>query len=120
MKENSLVSHIRNVNKILNWVYFILAFVMLIAGIATNTISSSIIALVVTIVSAFVAFYLRHKKKDNAATYVLVASALAQVIPLIPVAGGSAFILAMLPISIATLYFINGFMLLLELLLMQH
>jgi methyl-accepting chemotaxis protein len=78
---------------------------MLIAGIATKTIASSIIALLVTIVSAFVALYLRQKKMDTAATYVLVASALAQVIPLLPVAEGSAFLLAMLPISIAALYF---------------
>lgn len=105
MQENSLMIHIRKVNKILNWVFFILGFVMLIAGIATQTIASSSIPLLVTIVSAFLALFLRNKKKDMAASYVLVASALIQVLPLLPMAGSNAFILAMLPICITALYF---------------
>ena len=105
MLENSLMNHVRNVNKILNWVFFALGFVMLIAGIATRTIATSIIPLSVTIVSAFLALFLRHKKKDTAVTYVLVASALIQVLPLLLVSGSNAFLLAMLPISIAALYF---------------
>ncbi len=105
MLENSLVKHVRKVNKILNWIFFALGFVMLIAGIATHTIASSGISLLVTIASAFLALFLRHKNKDAAASYVLVASAIIQVLPLLPMMGSNAFILAMLPICVTALYF---------------
>lgn len=104
MLENSLVKHVRKVNKTLNWVFFVLGFIMLIAGIVTQTIASSFISLLVTIGSAFVALFLRIKNKDTAASYVLVASALIQVLPLLPMMGSNAFILAMLPISVSALY----------------
>lgn len=104
MSENLLMNHVRKVNKILNWVFFALGFVMVIAGIATHTIASSSIPLLVTIISAILALLLRHKKKEMAASYVIVASALIQVIPLLPMMGGNAFIMAMLPISVTALY----------------
>ena len=104
MQQNLLLNHVRKVNKILNWVFFVLGFVMLIAGIATRTIASSIIPLTITIVSAFLALFLRHKKKDMAASYVIVVSALAQVLPLLPMMGSNAFIMAMLPITVTALY----------------
>ncbi|ACL74606.1 methyl-accepting chemotaxis protein [Ruminiclostridium cellulolyticum] len=104
MQQNLLLIHVKKVNKILNWVFFALGFVMLIAGIATRTIASSSIPLAITIASAFLALFLRYKKKDMAASYVLVVSALAQVLPLLPMMGGNAFILAMLPITVTALY----------------
>lgn len=105
MRDNSLSKHVMRVNKVLNWTFFALGFFMLIAGIATKTIASSAISLVITILSAFLALFLRHKKRETVTSYVLVASALVQVIPLLPMLGTDAFILAMLPISVAALYF---------------
>lgn len=104
MKNNSLEKHVAKVNKSLNRVFFILSFGMLIMGLATGTISTNIISLIITFLSAFLALYLRHKKKETAATYVLVTSALLQVLPLLPIVGSDAFILAMLPVIIAGLY----------------
>ena len=104
MQDNSLVKHVIRVNKVLNSVFFVLGFVMLIAGIVTRTITSSIIPLLVTILSSFLALYLRYKKKEAAASYVLVASALIQVLPLLSMLGEGTFVLAMLPISVAALY----------------
>ena len=104
MQQNLLLNHVRKVNKILNWVFFALGFVMLIAGIATRTIASSIIPLTITIVSAFLALYLRHKKKDMAASYVIVVSALAQALPLLVMMGSNAFIMVMLPLTVTALY----------------
>lgn len=105
MIENSLTKHIRKINKTINWVFFALGFIMLIIGIATQTIASSGISLLVTIASAFLALFFRHKNKEDAASYVLVASAIIQVLPLLPMLGLNASILAMLPICIAALYF---------------
>ncbi len=103
--ENSLLNHVRKVNKILNWVYFILGFVMIIAGIATGTLAVSIIPLLVTLASAFLALFFRRKGKDTAASYVIVISALMQVITILVAAGAGAFVLVMLPISVTALYF---------------
>jgi methyl-accepting chemotaxis protein len=64
----------------------------------------SIIPLLITLVSAFLALFLRLKKKDSAASYVIVASALLQVLPLFSMGGDSALILAMIPLSITALY----------------
>lgn len=105
MIENSLTKHIRKINKTINWIFFALGFIMLIIGIATQTIASSGISLLVTIASAFLALFFRHKNKEDAASYVLVASAIIQVLPLLPMLGLNASILAMLPICIAALYF---------------
>ncbi|QNU67386.1 chemotaxis protein [Ruminiclostridium herbifermentans] len=105
MLENSLIKHVKNVNKILNWVFFAMSSVMIIVGIATRSISTTIIPFTVTIVSAFLALFLRYKNKETAASYILVASALFLVLPLLIEAENSAFLLAMLPISIAALYF---------------
>lgn len=105
MQGNALLNHVRKVNKIINWVYFTLGSVMGIISIVTRTfVAASIIPLSITLVSAFLALYFRRKKKDNAASYILVASALLQVIPLLPDTSGSAFICAMIPISITALY----------------
>ncbi len=104
MQQNSLLNHAKKVNKILNWVFFALGFVMVIAGIATRTIASSSIPLAITIVSAFLALFLRHKKKDIAASYVIVISALAQALPLLAMMGSNAFIMAMLPLTVTALY----------------
>lgn len=104
MQDNSLVKHVSVVNKCLNWFFFTVGFIMLIAGVITKTIATSIIPLSVTIVSAFVAFFLRHKKKETAASIVLVASALIQVLPLMLMVRDNAFVLAMLPISVGALY----------------
>ncbi len=102
MQENSLMKHVKKVNKILNWVFLILGLVMLIAGIVTRTIASSSIPLSVTIGSAFLALFLRYKEKEMVASYVLVASAILQILPLLQ--GSNSFVLAMLPISITALY----------------
>lgn len=67
MIENSLTKHIRKINKTINWVFFALGFIMLIIGIATQTIASSGISLLVTIASAFLALFFRHKNKEDAA-----------------------------------------------------
>lgn len=104
MQGNSLFKHVSKVNKFLNWVFLVLGFVMLIAGIVTRTIASSSIPLSVTILSAFLALFLRYKKKETVASYVLVSSALIQILPLLPMASDSAFILAMIPISVTALY----------------
>ncbi|SHJ04392.1 methyl-accepting chemotaxis protein [Thermoclostridium caenicola] len=105
MQDNSLFRHVSRINKVLNGAFFVLGFVMLIAGIATKTISESIIPLAVTILSAFLALFLRLKKKETAASYVLVASALLQVLPmLLTMSGESVYVLAMLPISVTALY----------------
>lgn len=105
MQDNSLFRHVSRINKVLNWAFFALCFVMLIAGIATKTISESIIPLAVTILSAFLALFLRLKKKETAASYVLVASALLQVLPmLLTMSGESVYVLAMLPLSVTALY----------------
>ncbi len=103
MQQNSLSNHVRKVNKILNWVFFALGFIMVIASISTRTIASNITPLLITIVSAFLTFILRHKNKDTAASYLLVASAVMQVIP--SMSGSYAFMVVMLPISITALYF---------------
>ncbi len=104
MQNNSLAKHVVKVNKALNKVFFILGFGMLIMSLVTGTIASNIVSLSVTIFSAFLALYLRYKKKENVATYVLVTSALLQVLPLLPVTGKDAVILAMLPVIVAGLY----------------
>jgi len=77
---------------------------MLLAGIITKTIAESIIPLSVTLLSAFVVFFLRYKKKETAASIVLVASAVIQVLPLMLMPDVSVFVLAILPISVAALY----------------
>lgn len=104
MQNISLEKHVVKVNKLLNTVFFILGFGMLIMGLVTRTISSNIVPLLVTILTSFLALYLRYKKKQTVATYVLVTSALLQVLPLLPVVGRDAFVLAMLPIIVAGLY----------------
>lgn len=104
MQDNSLAKHVARVNKALNIAFFVLASVMLIAGIAMQTIAQSIIPLSITILSSFLALFLRFKKKETLASYVLVASALLQVLPLMPTLGEAAFILALLPISVSALY----------------
>ena len=110
MKDYSLIYHVQKVNKILNLMFLILAIVMLIAGIATRTLIDSIVPLAITFISVLVAFFLRYKKKDNAAAYVLVGSALLQALSLLLttkdlVANNAAGFLVMLPIGIAALYF---------------
>ena len=104
MQDNLLAKHVARVNKILNIVFFILSFGMLIMGFATGTILSNIVPILITLFSAVLALYLRSKKKENRATYVLVISALLQILPLLPVTGRDAFILVMLPVVVAGLY----------------
>ena len=105
MQENSIVKHVRNVNRILNWVYWGFGLVMLIVGIATNYLVAFIIPNLITFVSAFLALLLRGKNKENAASYVLVASALMQVIPVLQHSGSSAYLTILIPICISALYF---------------
>lgn len=104
MQNNSLEKHVVRVNKILNMLFLGLGLIMLIAGLTTQTNSTSIFSLSVTILSSVLALFLRHKKKEAAASYVLVASALLQVLPILPLIGESALVLAMLPIVVAALY----------------
>lgn len=105
MQENLLMNHVKKINKIINWIYFALGFVMSIVTIATrNFMAESIIPLAITVVSAFLALFFRCKKKETIASYIIVTSALLQVLPLLPMAGESAYISAMIPISITALY----------------
>ncbi len=105
MQENSLMNHVRKINKIINWLFFGLGFIMAIVSISTRTFEpASIIPCSITIVSAFLAFLLRRKNKETAASYILVTSALLQVLPLLSMDGGNAFVSAMIPISITALY----------------
>lgn len=106
MDENPILNHTRKVNKVINRVYFALGIVMGIISIITRTFMvSSIVPLSVTILSAFLTLFFRRRQKDTAASYIIVASAFLQVVPLLLTADGSAFISAMIPISITALYF---------------
>lgn len=106
MRLESLANHARKINKLLNWLFFALGAVMGIITLATQTfIVTSIIPLLITLVSAFVALLLRRMKKDTAASYVLATSAFLQVIPLMLFGdASSAFVSAMIPLSITALY----------------
>lgn len=105
MPENSLIKYVKNVNRIINWVFFAVGFVMLVSCIIMGTLDVSGFSLVITIGSAFLALILRHKNKEIAASYVIVISAVVQVLPLLAMLGMDAFILSMLPICVAALYF---------------
>jgi len=110
MKDYTLIYHVQKVNKVLNLVFLILAIAMLIVVIVAGTVTAGIIPLVIIFISVLVAFVLRYIKKDNAATYVLVVSALLFALSLLLiskdlVSNNTAGFLAMLPIGIAALYF---------------
>jgi len=110
MKDYSLIYHVQKVNKILNLMFLILAIVMLITGIVARTITANIVPLVIIFISVIVAFFLRYKKKDHAAAYVLAVSALLLALALLLVSNdlvpnNVAGILVMLPLGFAALYF---------------
>jgi len=110
MKDYTLIYHVQKVNKVLNLVFLILAIAMLIVVIVAGTVTAGIIPLVIIFISVLVEFVLRYIKKDNAATYVLVVSALLFALSLLLiskdlVSNNTAGFLAMLPIGIAALYF---------------
>jgi len=110
MKDYSLGYHVQKVNKFLNLMFLILAVVILITGIATRTVTASIVPLVIIFISVLVAVFLIYKKKDNTAAYVLAASALLQALSLLfaakdLVSNNLAGLLVILPIGVAALYF---------------
>ncbi|NLX64185.1 MAG: chemotaxis protein [Clostridiaceae bacterium] len=110
MMKDSLIYHVQKINKILSLMFLVLAIVILIAGIATRTVTANIVPLAIIFISVLVAFFLRYKKKDNAAAYVLVVSALLQSLSLMFISKGIvsnnvAGFLVMLPIGFAALYF---------------
>lgn len=103
MQENSLINHVKKVNKVLNCVFFILGFIILIAGVLSNTLLKNIIPTILTIASASLVLFLRRKNKNIAASIVIVS--LAQLIPLLSASSDFALILSLLPLSITALYF---------------
>ena len=105
MLENSLSKHVKKVNKFIDWVFFGLGFAMILSCIATQMLAMYVVPLAITISSAFLALFLRLKNKQVAASYVLVASAVLQVIPMFQMMDSNAIVMAMLPICISALYF---------------
>ncbi len=101
MQEKILFQHVRKINRILNRVLFVFGAVMIIAHIITRN-SNNIVPLWIMMIATFLSLFLMYSKKDVAASYVMVISALMLVIP--SMTGKFAFILVMIPISISALY----------------
>lgn len=75
MQEKILFQHVRKINRILNRVLFVFGAVMIIAHIITRN-SNNIVPLWIMMIATFLSLFLMYSKKDVAASYVMVISAL--------------------------------------------
>lgn len=103
MNETLLMGHVRKVNKVANWILWIMVFIIGSVCIITKN-ANPLPALAIACLTAILVSLFRYKRIESITSYIVVVSFVMQILPIIAMEGGKAFISTILPITITSLY----------------